>query len=77
MCVCVCVCVHVCVCVCVCVCVRVCVCVCCTFQIYLNPDVIAIVIETEGGEKCQFEMCMLTDTQHSLMHVLISYFSVS
>ena len=28
----------------------------------LNPHVIAIVTETEGGEKCHFEMCILSDT---------------
>ena len=35
---------------------------------YLNPHVIAMAAETEGGEECQFELCMLTctDTQHSL-----------
>jgi outer membrane protein assembly factor BamB len=32
---------------------------------YLNPHVIAIATETEGREKCQFEMCILTDKQHS------------
>ena len=32
---------------------------------YLHPYVIAIATETDGREKCQFKMCMLTDTQHS------------
>ena len=35
----------------------------------LNPRVIPIATETEGGEKCHFTMCMLTDTQHSLMYL--------
>ena len=44
---------------------------------YLNPHVATIATETNGREKCQFEMCMRTDTQHSSMYVLISFFSIT
>ena len=92
-CVCACACVCVCVCVCVCMCVHLLSSCFFSPEVvnaqaklsgdhvvlikYLNPHVIAITTETEGGKKCQFEMCILTDTQHSSIHVLISYFSVS